>query len=124
MRIAISALFFAWPALLSAAAPPNHVTVSDVTGNPQLNRPFTISRVFAKGDIPHYAQASIGGVRLPSQCDVKTRWPDGSVQHALVSFVTDLPAKKPVAVFFVLLPFVWFMSVNFFFTGNPMEPPI
>ncbi len=100
VRIAV----FLWTAAICAATPPNSITISDLTGKAQLKRPFTISRVFAKGDIPHFAEASTGGVKLPSQCDVKTRWPDGSVQHALISFVTDLPAKKPVIISFVDQP--------------------
>jgi len=49
-------------------------------------RPVTISRVFASGDISHCAQAVFNGNHLPTQCDVRTRWPDGSLQHALLSF--------------------------------------
>lgn len=56
------------------------------------NRPYSISRFFAMGDIPHFAQAVVNGERVTTQCDVKTRWPDGSVQHAIVSFWADLPA--------------------------------
>jgi len=50
------------------------------------SQPFTLSRVFAQGDIPHCAQVVLDGTSLDTQCDVKTRWPDGSVQHALLSF--------------------------------------
>lgn len=36
-----------------------------------------------------------------------------------------IPICGPVvAAILVLLPFVWFLVVNFLFTGNPMEPPI
>jgi len=52
----------------------------------EQDQPITLSRVFAQGDIPHYAQAVVDGVPVPTQCNVKTRWPDGSVQHALISF--------------------------------------
>jgi hypothetical protein len=49
-------------------------------------RPFTISRVFTQGEIIHFAKARVNGGQTETQCDVKTRWPDGSVQHALISF--------------------------------------
>jgi hypothetical protein len=100
MRIAVGIWGVLCGAVTLSAAPPNHVTITDLTGRPQTNRPVTISRVFVKGDIPHYAQAVIGGVNIATQCDVKTRWPDQSVKHALISFVVDLPPKKPVIVAF------------------------
>lgn len=80
---------------------PNSVVISDKSGSAQTNRPFTISRVFAKGDIPNYPQASIAGSLVTTQADVQTRWPDGSVQHALVSFVANLPANGASTVLFV-----------------------
>jgi len=49
-------------------------------------QPVTISRVFAKGEIPEFAQAVVENEQVPTQCDVKTRWEDGSLKHALLSF--------------------------------------
>lgn len=66
------------------AAVPNSIFLEAEGSGPP--RPITISRVFARGDIPHYAQAIVDGTPVPTQCNVKTRWPDGSVQHALISF--------------------------------------
>lgn len=49
-------------------------------------QPVTLSRVFAPGDIPHWATAVVNGKAVNTQCDVKTRWRDGSLQHAVLSF--------------------------------------
>jgi hypothetical protein len=88
----------------SAFAQPNAVKITERSGSAQSNHPFSISRVFAKGDIPHFAQAVVGGTPVTTQCDVKTRWPDGSVQHAIISFVASLPASATVQVGFVDQP--------------------
>jgi len=86
--------------LAAQSVPPNTFTITDTSGSAGT-RPFTISRVFAKGAIPQYARASIAGTPITTQCDVKTRWPDGSVQHALVSFLTNVNASAAVTVTFV-----------------------
>jgi hypothetical protein len=83
-----------------AFAVPNSVSVRDTSGSSQTNRPFTISRVFAKGEIPHFAQAVVNGTAVMTQCDVKTRWADGSVQHALVSFLASVGANATITVGF------------------------
>ncbi len=49
--------------------------------------PVRIGRPFAAGEIARAPQAVRAGARVPTQADVKTRWPDGSVQHAVLSFV-------------------------------------
>ena len=81
-----------------AANPGNGITVTEASGSSQTDRPLTLSRVFAQGDIPDFAKARVGGVAVPSQCDVKTRWPDGSVQHAMISFKATLPASGQVGL--------------------------
>jgi hypothetical protein len=79
----------------------NTVTIYERSGAAQSNRPVSISRVFAQGDIPNFAQASIGGSLLLTQCDVKNRWPDGSVKFAIVSFVApSLAANGSATVTF------------------------
>jgi hypothetical protein len=97
----LSFLLTALSPSIFAAAPSNSVTIKDQSGSAQSNRPFSISRVFAKGDIPHFAQAVVGGSAVTTQCDVKTRWPDGSVQHAIMSFQASLPASGSITVNFV-----------------------
>ena len=65
----------------------DEVTITDGSGLGQTNRPVSISRPFVQGEIANFAQASIGGTALLTQCDVKNRWPDGSLKFAVVSFV-------------------------------------
>jgi len=79
----------------------NSVTVNGIAGSPATPRPFTISRFFGKGEIPNYAKARVDGTPVASQCDVMTRWPDGSLQHALVSFWAAVPSSGSIKVDFV-----------------------
>lgn len=75
------------------AAARNGVAIADLRG--VAGQPFTISRVFAEGEIHGFAKPRIdGGFPAVWQCDVMTRWTDGSVQHALVSFVADKAQKN------------------------------
>jgi len=78
------------------------VVITELTGANQPGRPVTISRVFASGEIANFAQPMIGGV-APSawQTDVKTRWPDGSVRHAMISFRAALAGGASITVSFV-----------------------
>lgn len=95
-------IFFAglFSTLTLLAAVDNSVTITETTGTAQANRPFTVSRFFAKGEIPQYAQAVVAGSPVTTQCDVKTRWEDGSLQHALVTFQASLPASGSLKVAF------------------------
>jgi hypothetical protein len=80
----------------------NSVTVTDTGGSSQANRPFTISRYFTAGEIAAYAQPRVNGVPAAAwQDDVKTRWPDGSLRHALISFNASLAANGSITVDFV-----------------------
>src|ERR1700731_554595 len=90
--------------ILLAQPPSNSITINDTSGAAQTNRPFTISRVFAAGEISHFPQARLQGALLPTQADVKTRWPDGSVQHAMVSFLGSVPKGGKLTVDFVDQP--------------------
>jgi len=68
------------------------VVVSNVYNNLQTDRalknvPITLSRVGARGDFVNGITPMIGGRKLPAQVDVLRRADDGSIRHALVSFV-------------------------------------
>ncbi len=65
----------------------NGITVSDLSGSGQTNRFVSVGRIFKEGDIPNFAQAVVGGAPILTQCDVKNRWPDGSLKFAIVSFI-------------------------------------
>ncbi len=55
-----------------------------------VRRPMSVSRFFAQGEIPASVKALVNGEPVQTQCDTKTRWPDGSLQHAILSFWADL----------------------------------
>ena len=77
------------------------VTIQETSGTAQANRAVSIPRAFVQGEIPNYAQASIGGTPVLTQCDVKNRWPDGSLKFAVVSLVIpSLPANGTVTIAF------------------------
>jgi hypothetical protein len=79
----------------------DQVTLTDASGSAQSNRPVSIARPFVQGEVGEFAQASINGSPLMTQCDVKNRWPDGSVKFAVVSFVVpSIPANGSVVVSF------------------------
>src|SRR5277367_5102395 len=84
--------------------PSNSVTVTETGGVNQPARPFAISRVFAMGEIASFAQARVNGTPVFTQCDVRTRWSDGSVKHAEITFIADLPASATLIVDFVNQP--------------------
>ncbi len=92
--------------LESQPAPGNAILIERTDKRKELpaRQPVTISRVFAEGEFPESVQASVEGVVLQTQCDVKTRWPDGSLRHALLSFWVDFSSRKYVQVDFVSQP--------------------
>jgi hypothetical protein len=73
-------------------APGNAILIEDRKrrGQAPARAPRTISRTFARGEFPECVQAAVAGVPTPTQCDVKTRWPDGTLRHVLVSFWAEL----------------------------------
>jgi hypothetical protein len=93
---------------VSQSAPPpppppvgDEVTISDASGAGQTNRAVSIARAFVQGEIPNFAEASINGTAITTQCDVKNRWPDGSLKFAVVSFVVpSIPSSGSVVVSF------------------------
>lgn len=80
----------------------NQITLTDASASSATNYPARIGRPFMRGEITGSPQAVIGGQRLATQADIKTRWPDGSVQHAVLSFVVPrIPALGSATVSFV-----------------------
>ena len=71
----------ALPALLFGGKPSNAIYLSNGTGG-TVNQPYILSRFFARGEILNYPKPT-GPVQY--QSEVKTRWPDGTVQHALIA---------------------------------------
>ncbi len=78
----------------------NGITVTDLSGSGQNNRFVSLGRFFKQGDIPHFAQAVVNGNPLLTQCDVKNRWPDGSLKFAIISFILPTVSTGGTAVTF------------------------
>lgn len=96
-------------ALLMLAAMPvfalsNAIVIHDASGTAQSNRPYTVLMLFMQGEFPSgtYPKPRINGAAAAAwQADVKSRWPDGSVLSAFVSFPVTLTANGNVTVDFV-----------------------
>ncbi|RJR33949.1 MAG: hypothetical protein C4576_27090 [Desulfobacteraceae bacterium] len=87
--------------LQAYAARGNHLTMTEKSGVSTTNYPVQIGRPFAQGEIPAYPQAIVDGTPVTTQADIKQRWPDGSVKHAILSFlIPDLRAGGTVSVTF------------------------
>jgi len=81
--------------------PQNMITVSDALGAGETNYPFQFGRPFLRGAIPHAPGVLINGVAVLSQADVKNRYPDGSVEFAVISvIVQQIPANGSVSLTF------------------------
>lgn len=65
----------------------NTITIYEKAGVTTTNYPIQIGRVFAQSEIASYPQAVVGGAPVTTQADVKMRWGDGSVKHAILSFL-------------------------------------
>ncbi len=79
----------------------NKLWITNESDAPARDCPIRIGRPFRRGEIPNYPQARVSGTPLPTQADVKTRWDDGSVKHAILSVMIPLlPARFTVAVGF------------------------
>jgi hypothetical protein len=71
----------------------NSVTIRDDGGAGLTNYPLRLGRPFLMGEIMAFPQVVQDGVPLHTQADVKTRWPDGSVRHAILSCI--IPSVPP-----------------------------
>jgi hypothetical protein len=90
-------------------APPNGpsdtVTIFEVDGLTQTNRPITFGRIFKQGEIAECPQPIVAGSALSIyQADVKNRWSDGSVKFAVISFVQTLAPNSSTEITFESVP--------------------
>jgi hypothetical protein len=77
------------------------LTITNRSGTTQLNYPLQFGRPFVEGEIPHFPQLLINGYPVPTQADVKNRYPDGSVEFAVISVVIPtIPATGSLTVQF------------------------
>jgi hypothetical protein len=80
----------------------NTITITN-NGGAAANYPVQIGRPFLQGSIPsgQLPRASVNGAAVPTQVDVKSRWSDGSLKHAIISFlVPSFGAGQTVTVSF------------------------
>ncbi len=56
--------------------------------------PFQFGRPFMKGAIPHAPQVLLNRKPIPTQADVKNRYPDGSVEFAVIAVVIPQHAGR------------------------------
>ncbi|HET6280271.1 MAG TPA: hypothetical protein VFH73_04875 [Polyangia bacterium] len=68
---------------------PTSVDLTSAVGGAQL--PFTVGLGFRRGDVPSAFGVDLAG----AQIEIKRRWNDGSVKHAVVSGHADLTAGQP-----------------------------
>ena len=63
------------------------MTFSNASGSQQSNVPVQFGRVFLRGEIPNFPQVIVDSNPVSTQANVESRWPDGSVKHAILSFI-------------------------------------
>ncbi len=108
-RASTSKTRWTWPVLsVALAAGPARPAAPAIVSNTYENLsaarglkdvPVTLSRIGADGHFTQGIAPAIGGRKLPAQVDVLRRAPDGSIRHALVSFVLpELPAGGKVRI--------------------------
>lgn len=79
----------------------NSIVMTDKSGTAETNYPFQFGRPFLDGAIPHAPAVLINGVAAVSQADVKNRYPDGSVEFAVMAVVVPtIPANGSVTLTF------------------------
>jgi hypothetical protein len=79
----------------------NVLTVREPLQSARTNFPLQLGRAFARGKYVRGIRIKFGGSSLPTQVDVKNRWPDGSVRFAILSAVVpSIPAGSELKLEF------------------------
>lgn len=80
-------VFIAWSVIFSGYAYAAQAITNVVLSQVKANTITTFAHPFRQGDVPQDStlQAYVAGASIPLQVDVKTRWPDGSIKHAVLS---------------------------------------
>src|SRR5271169_4639305 len=63
----------------------NRITITNQSGAAISNYPFQFARPFIDGAIANEPQVLINGSPVTTQADVKNRYPDGSVEFAVIA---------------------------------------
>jgi hypothetical protein len=98
-------LFLVSQASYAASSPApgvtNTMTLSNVSGGAISNYPLQFGRPFVDGAIAVAPQVLVDGRAVPTQADVKNRYPDGSVEFAVIAVVIpSLPAGGALTLTF------------------------
>src|ERR1035437_3328497 len=75
------------------------MTYTDKSGSARTNEPVQFGRIFLKGEIANYPQVLVNGSAVTTQANVESRWTDGTVKHAIVSFLLSSLAGSGTATF-------------------------
>lgn len=83
----------------SVSAAITTVTVDEKDGVTTNNYPLTFGHLFKQGDAPSNVYIKIGSTSIPTQCDVKSTYSDGSIRFAVLSIlVPTVPANGSVSL--------------------------
>lgn len=74
--------------------PANFIIIREKAGLTTKQYPIQIGRPFLQGEIPNFPRAVLNSTGLTTQADVKSRWPDGSVKHAVLTFYLPTLTKN------------------------------
>jgi hypothetical protein len=79
----------------------NSITVTNASGGAISNYPYQFGRAFVDGAIANQPQVLVNGQPVATQADVKNRYPDGSVEFAVIAVVIPaIPASGSLTLTF------------------------
>ena len=81
--------------------PKGCITVTNRSSSDLRNYPLQLARPFAAGEMTGAPQMVVNGIPIPTQADVKLRYADGSIKHAILSaLIPRLQANQAVTISF------------------------
>ena len=108
-------------ATANAATPTNTITIADRSGTASHNYPLQFGRPFLEGAITGDPEVMIDGKPVLTQADVKNRYPDGSVEFAVISvMIPNIPANGKLTLSFANQP----RGKNIALTAEQMLDPV
>lgn len=81
------------------------LVIREKAGANTTNYPLTFGHVFKKGDVTGSVAVKTGDTLLPTQVDIKTRYSDNSIRHAVISVILPkVIAKQDLKIVLVAAP--------------------